>query len=232
MSATQLSEKVRQLTLDLGADLVGFAELSPLSGWMEEMYGDVWQPYRSAVSLSVGLPRDVVLQLLKAPSHTYLRYYATANARIDDICMRLAIQLEKMGYSAFPIPASQQFGEMALEAIFSHRAVAHQAGLGWIGKSCSLIRPDRGPFHRLGTVLTDAEFVYGALVASQCGSCHACIDICPVGALKNVALEESTKLEDRFDAVLCQKNFDKAKEIHGEEICGLCIAACPYGRRK
>ena len=232
MPELALQTQIKETALEMGADLCGFADLEPLSGWIEENYGQSWNGYLSAVTLSVNMPRDIVHQLLDGPTLTYDRYYETVNLRIDSICLRISSLLEKAGFLAFPVPASQRMGATKLSSIFSHRLAAHQGGLGWIGKNCSLIRPDRGPLHRLGTVLTDAPFQYGAPMNSQCGSCRACMEICPAQALKGVRFEDAQELEARFDAPRCQKHFTETRKSFGKEICGLCIAVCPYGKRK
>ena len=64
------------------------------------------------------------------------------------------------------------------------RAAAHRAGLGWYGKNANLLLPGRGSWFVLGSVVTDAPLDGGAEpVADGCGSCRACIDACPTGAI-------------------------------------------------
>jgi epoxyqueuosine reductase len=64
------------------------------------------------------------------------------------------------------------------------RAWAEQAGLGWIGKNANLIRRDIGSWMLLGEILSAAEIEPDPLPhRSYCGSCSACIEDCPTGAI-------------------------------------------------
>ena len=94
--------------------------------------------------------------MLDHPSHTYLAYYDIANSLLNRIGLIVNNRLEREGFMAFPIPASQRTGENKEGGIFSHRMAAQMAGLGWIGKNCSLVSPQNGPRLRLATVLTNA----------------------------------------------------------------------------
>jgi len=65
------------------------------------------------------------------------------------------------------------------------KAYARNAGLGWIGKNTLLLRRDAGSWFFLGEIYTDLPLPARAPtpVASLCGSCTACIDICPTRAI-------------------------------------------------
>jgi epoxyqueuosine reductase len=63
------------------------------------------------------------------------------------------------------------------------KAWAELAGLGWIGKHSNLISAGVGSWFFLGAIVLDCELAYGEPVADQCGSCTACIDVCPTKAI-------------------------------------------------
>ena len=88
---------------------------------------------------------------------------------------------------------------------------------------------------RLVTVLTDTPLVIDAPMKNRCGPCMLCRDACPVDAIKG----ENTKdhYGNRDEALFftrCMekltKEFAKLSEI-GAPICGICIKACPFGKK-
>ncbi len=63
------------------------------------------------------------------------------------------------------------------------RAIAEQAGLGWIAKNTMLINAGAGSWFFLGEIYTDLPLpATGAQESKHCGSCTACLDICPTDA--------------------------------------------------
>ena len=228
------TKALRSLALSLGADLVGVANLQPLRPIYTYPF-DLLAPYKFGVSVAVRLADPVIDGITRHdPTAVYARHYATANALLDQIAFRLAGYIQGKGFRALPVHASQQLGEKRWYGAISHKAVARGAGLGWIGESLLLVTPQHGPRVRLATVLTDMPLAAGTPAARACGACRACIEVCPAGALRGVgAMEfpESRELALNTAACAGRLDFFERDPGVGQPVCGLCVQACPYGKK-
>jgi epoxyqueuosine reductase QueG len=225
-----LAEELRTYLFSLGAHKAGFADLAPHREWLAREYGEEWLDYPRAISVAVNFPRAVLDEVADGPTLTYVRYYDAANAALDRISLFGAEWLDARGFKAYPIPASQMVGENHLRGVFSHRAAARIAGLGWLGKCCSIITPDRGPRQRFSPIMTDAPLPGGEPMAPRCGSCRRCAEICPVQAVKDVIWQEGQPLSERLNVAACHQFLLDIRKTFGKSVCGRCLAVCPYGQ--
>ena len=232
-----LVEGLRDVAIGAGADLFGVADVVSAREAIRAQGGDLLATYPRAISVGVMMPSDIVDLL---PNHldplVEMAYrghgYDVLNARLDQVAARLYSALQREGHRAFPIRASQMVDRGRLLGRFSHKLAAHQAGLGWIGKSCLLVTPQVGPRVRWATVLTDAPLAIGQPMAERCGACTACVDACPTQAFTGRAFRADEPREMRFDVHKCYAYQRQEEEQRGTILCGMCVYACPYGQRE
>ncbi len=82
----------------------------------------------------------------------------------------------------------QEFGEMGYR-VFSdsapvmEKAIAEKSGIGWIGKHTNVLNREHGSYFFLGEIYTDIPLPTTDATTEHCGSCTACIDVCPTQAI-------------------------------------------------
>lgn len=119
-------------------------------------------------------------QILQDPQRGYVSRYALGRdyhkvlrARLQQLADRIEAITGPFGYRAFTDSAP------VLE-----KALARNAGLGWIGKHSNLLHPEAGSWFFIGELYTDLPLPLDeTFTGDHCGSCRACIDICPTGAI-------------------------------------------------
>ena len=220
------------LVRDEGADFFGVADLNQAHETILEQGGEGVASYPRAISIGITLFDTIIDQLPKGSDQgvavSYRHHYDVTNLRLDLLAAKVASRLQREGYKAYPIPASQRYDDQRICAIFSHKLAANLAGLGWVGKNCLLITPEAGPRVRWVTVLTNAPLIPNQeLVKDSCGSCTECVEACPVGAFTGVPFKLEDVREVRYDAAKCEKYLNNLEKATGLATCGLCIYACP-----
>jgi epoxyqueuosine reductase len=99
-------------------------------------------------------------------------YHKLLRARLQKLADRIAAEIGPFGYRAFVDSAP------VLE-----KALARNAGLGWIGKHTNLINRDAGSWFFLGELYVDLPLPVDAPASEHCGTCVKCIQICPTQAI-------------------------------------------------
>lgn len=229
------SQDLKDFARSCGADLVGIADLTLLSGIQTEP-ADLLEGYSRAVSIGVRLADGVIDPIVDKPTPIYQQHYAKVNALLDDIAVRVSQYLQDAGGKALPIPASQLLDKEEWHSYLSHKAVAIAAGVGWQGKSLLVVNPKFGPRLRLVTILTDMELEPDRPLKNLCAKCSACAEACPAHAIKNV--NTAYHYRDREEALHFDRCVARVTRNPVElpfiesPICGVCIRACPFGQRK
>jgi epoxyqueuosine reductase QueG len=229
------TKEIKGKAVAFGASLVGVADAEPLKA-LKLNPPDLLAPFSRAVSIALRLPAAVFEQIDDRPTPLYASVYRTANRILDEIAFRTAGVLQADGFDGLPIPASQVLDRKKWYGAISHKAVGRMAGLGWQGKSLLLINPRYGPRIRLVTVLTNAPLKADRPLKNRCGDCTSCQDACPVGAIKGLGTDDrygsrNQALHFSRCAEKLVNEFSKLDEV-GAPICGLCIKACPFGRKR
>jgi epoxyqueuosine reductase len=99
-------------------------------------------------------------------------YHKLLRGRLQKLADRITAEVGPFGYRAFVDSAP------VLE-----RALARNAGLGWIAKNTCLIHRDTGSWFFLGELFTDLPLPLDAPATAHCGTCTRCMDVCPTGAI-------------------------------------------------
>jgi epoxyqueuosine reductase len=110
------------------------------------------------------------------------------------------------------------------------KAWAVKSGIGWLGKHTNVITKEYGSWVFLGEVILDAELEYDEPIADFCGTCRACIDACPTGAIVEPYVLDSNKC-------ISYLTIEHRGEIPGELRpkfenwvygCDICQDVCPW----
>ncbi len=112
------------------------------------------------------------------------------------------------------------------------RALARNAGLGWIGKHTCLIDKDGGSWFFLGEIYLDLALSAAEPAGNHCGSCTRCIDICPTGAIVSpyrldarrcisyLTIEHEGAIPTEYRAAIGNRIFG----------CDDCQLVCPWNK--
>lgn len=223
-----IESELREKLTGSGAGLVGFADVGEISSLADKKF-------KRGISVAVPLNKTIVSENLDGPTQDYYNEYKRVMALLNELGRTAASILAGRGFGAVILDPSGDLDLERLTTPLPHKAVATTAGLGWIGKNGVLVTKEYGPSVMLVSILTDAELTAGRPVdESLCGSCTACADACPAGAINGVAWQRGMEREVLLDAFLCEKVAEERGKNVGvspdETVCGVCISACPLSR--
>jgi epoxyqueuosine reductase len=118
-------------------------------------------------------------QVIASSERGFISRYALGRDYHKLIRSRLAKLAERIRTEL----ASGEFRAFVDSAPVLERAIAEQAGMGWIAKNTMLINESAGSWFFLGEIYTDIALVHSEPKREKhCGTCTACLDTCPTGA--------------------------------------------------
>jgi epoxyqueuosine reductase len=249
---TSLKQALATEALALGFDCIGVTDPDAIAGAARHFrefidqgaHGDMdwlasqperrmdprvlWPGVRSVIMLGVNYgPDDDPLEILKQRTRGAISVYAQGDDYHDVIKKRL-----KALARWFAAQTSAEVKVFVDTAAVMEKPLAQAAGLGWQGKHTNLVSREFGSWLFLGAIYTEADLPRDDAEADHCGSCQACLDICPTAAFP---------APYRLDARRCisyltienkgpiPHEFRKAigNRIYG---CDDCLAACPWNK--
>lgn len=116
-------------------------------------------------------------------------------------------------------------------APLAEKRLAVEAGIGWVGRQSLIISPTLGSFFHLGELLLSASCDHydTPFGESRCGSCRACIEACPVGAIGE------DRMIDARRCIACrtiERGEGSDEDLHGWIFgCDGCQSCCPHNRQ-
>ena len=153
------TRELKEIAFKEGADLFGVARVENLE--TPFLSPEEKKNLTFGISLGVRLLDKVLEGIKDKPTLLYFHHYRQVNFLLDRLALKLASWIQKRGWEALPIPASQTVDWKKQKGHLSHKEVAYLAGLGWIGRNNLLVTPEYGARIRLVTLLTNMPLKSG-----------------------------------------------------------------------
>ena len=167
-------------------------------------------------------------QVLDDPGLGYVSRYALGRdyhrllrKRLQALADRITASAGPFGYRVFTDSAP------VLE-----KPLARDAGLGWIGKHTNLINTGAGSWFFLGEIYTDMALPTDHAAEDRCGTCRACIDVCPTGAITGPYQLDARRCISYLTIELRGSIPVELRPLMGNRIygCDDCQLVCPWNR--
>ena len=214
---------VEEKLMDKNVALIGFADLSTIDA-------DLRYGYKYGISIAITL--NVFPSITAQPSIDYYNEYNRASTELKEISIFLADIINERGFKAYSLAGERHNNEFRTKIPF--KTLATRAGLGWIGKSATLITKQYGNAIRLTGVLTDMPLETGTPINSSfCGTCEECVISCPGKAITGNSWSLDMDRDELVNVYQCKRTIIERGKIWNvtEGSCGICLAVCPYTKK-
>lgn len=251
MDLHTLAEDIRTWALDLGFDEIGITDvdLAAVSReyrqWLNHRFhGEMHYMERNVdkriapAELVPGTVRIVSARMnyappsaphaLQNPALAYVSRYATGRDYHKVLRRRLAKIATKMRHAAGGSHRAFVDSAPVLE-----KPIAEKAGLGWIGKHTLAMHPEVGSYFFLGEIFTDLPLpTTDRRIEPQCGSCKACINVCPTNAIVGPGRLDARKCISYLTIELKGSIPEELRPLIGNRVfgCDDCQLICPWNR--
>jgi epoxyqueuosine reductase QueG len=210
MSAKQ---EIKAFLKKIRIEIVGFGNIPEKIDILE-----INQRYPRVIVFGYPISAGVLDTIKDSPTLIYKQHYKTVNWLLDQSAYHLVQFIEEKGFNALAIPASQTVDWQNQKGHISHKVLAVECGLGYIGRSGLGINPVYKARVRYISILTDIEFEPDEKIGGDCGACKKCIIACPAGAINEQGVDLNKCLAKL-------KEFARRPGI-GQYICGVCVKVC------
>ncbi len=190
---------------------------------------ELWSAAKSVVMLAEPYtPTHDPLAILEQPDRGAISVYAQNRDYHDALKKRL----KRVGRWLIEQAAGTEIKVFVDTAPVMEKPLGAAAGLGWQGKHTNLVSGDLGNWFFLGAIFTTADFTKDDAGRDQCGSCRACLDICPTNAfpapyqldarrcISYLTIEHKGPVDEELRVLM-------GNRIYG---CDDCLAICPWNK--
>jgi epoxyqueuosine reductase len=148
-------------------------------------------------------------------------YHKVLRKRLQKLADRIESTVGPVGYRVFVDSAPVM-----------EKPLAEKAGLGWIGKHTNIINKQSGSWFLLGEIFTDLPLPPDSPATDHCGSCRACMDICPTAAIVEPYVVDARRCISYLTIELKGTIPVEFRAAIGNRIfgCDDCQLVCPWNK--
>ena len=148
-------------------------------------------------------------------------YHKVLRARLQKLCARIEQEIGSFGYRVFTDSAP------VLEV-----RLAEKSGTGWRGKHTLLLSREAGSWFFLGEIYTDLPLPVDTAGQNHCGTCRACMDVCPTQAIIAPYTVDARRCISYLTIELKGSIPEELRPLMGNRIygCDDCQLVCPWNK--